>query len=735
MNHQLSSHLVRLLFEIKQVFSQGRREFMIASWIAICVLILRSVGLLQSLELATLDEFFRLRPYELPNERITIVGIDENSVRQAGSWPIPDEIIAQMLFKLNEYKPRVIGLDIYRDLPVQSGHKQLINAYESIPNLIGIELLASNKKESVLPPSVLNQRNQVGFNNVLYDIDGKIRRSLLYSHINNQAHESFALKSALLYLKSEGIKPQTDTEHPQYLRLGKAVFTRFESNNGGYVGADARGYQILSNFPKPLCNSSSAEFCGYRYVSLVDVLDNKVSEEWIRDRIILIGSTAPSLQDFLFIPYSSRFLDTSAAKPVTGVQLQAYFIDELISAALQGRPLIKVWPNLIEGLWIFLWSFIGMVIVWRIRKPTKSIFILLLTGVALSLSVYLAFLGGWWIPIIPAWLNFGSSAVAITFYITYVQEELKRSKDFLHQIINTISDPIFVKNQQHHWIVLNQAYCQFIGHPHNLLIEKLDYDFFPQHEADIFRKQDNTVFQTQQPQENEEEFTDANGKTHLIATKRSLHKDAAGNSFLVGIIRDITQRKQMEEELKRTAADLFHSNYQLKLQENYLRQLAYYDSLTGLANRKFFIEQLNESLNWSENNNLILGLLFIDLDGFKSVNDTLGHEMGDRLLVIIAQRLNNSLRTSDTVSRLSGDEFTVILRAISNFQVAATVAEKLLSVITEPIILDNHTTTVSASIGISIYPINSQNSEDLIKQADLAMYEAKRLGKNRYEFA
>jgi diguanylate cyclase (GGDEF)-like protein/PAS domain S-box-containing protein len=415
--------------------------------------------------------------------------------------------------------------------------------------------------------------------------------------------------------------------------------------------------------------------------------------------------------------------------------LQAYFISELISAALEGRPLLKVWSDFSESLWIVIWSLFGSVIISRIKQPINSIFIFLLSVLVLIITVYIAFLFGWWIPIVPAMLTFCSSAIAMTFYIAYIQEELKRSQEFLHQVINTISDPIFVKNEKYQWIVLNEAYCQFIGYPYNLLMEKSDYDLFPQHQADVFREQDNQVFQTQQTQENEEEFTDAYGKIHLIATKRSLHKDAAGNLFLVGVIRDITQRKQMEEELKRTADDLFRSNHELKLQEVQLRQLAYHDPLTGLYNRKFFHEQLSESFNWSQTHNFMLGLLFIDLDGFKKINDTLGHDMGDRLLVIIAQRLNNALRASDTISRLGGDEFTVILRAITNKQVAATVAEKLLSVITEPIILNGHITIISASIGISIYPINSENSETLITQADTAMYRAKNLGKNRYEFA
>ncbi|MEH1805338.1 CHASE2 domain-containing protein [Nostoc sp.] len=734
MNQQLGKRFVKLIFGLKQSLSRGHRELITAASVAVCVLLLHSIGLLQSLELAALDQFFRLRPNEPPEDRITIVVIDETYLNEVGSWPIPDAKIALLLQKLNAHKPRAIGLDIYRNLPVEPGNQELRNAYKSMPNLIGIELLANdnNKNFSVSPPLGLN-RDQVGFNNVLYDLDGKVRRSLLYWHVKTEAHESFALKLALLYLKSKGITPTKAKSNPEYLQLGKAAFTRFEANDGAYVGADARGYQILSNFPKLKCQSSSGEFCSFRQVSMRDVLADKVKANLIKDRIILIGSTAPSLQDFVFIPYSSSVMST--AKPVPGIQLQAYFISELISAAVDGRPLLKVWPDLVEYLWVFVWSYLGAVTIWRIRHATRSLFCILVSCFVLTVSAYLAFLYGWWIPLIPSLVCFGTSAIWMTSHIAHIQEEWKRSKEFLHHVINTIPDPIFVKNEQHQWIVLNEAYCRFIGYPNKLLIEKSDYDFFPKHEADVFRQQDDLVFRTQQAQEHEEEFTNADGQTHQIATKRSLHKDSAGNFFLVGVIRDITQRKLMEEQLKRTAAELFRSNNELKLKEDHLRYLAYHDPLTGLSNRKFFAEQLYESLHWAQHNNLLLGLLFIDLDGFKQVNDTLGHETGDRLLMTIAERLSNSLRASDTVSRLGGDEFTVILRAIPNVQIAAKVAEKILSSITKPIVLDGYTIRVSASIGISVYPYNSQDSETLMKQADTAMYRAKRLGKNRYEFA
>ncbi|MCL6753632.1 CHASE2 domain-containing protein [Nostoc sp. CCCryo 231-06] len=733
MNQQLGKHFVKLIFGLKQSLGRGHRELITAASIAVCVLVLHSIGLLQSLELAALDQFFRLRPNEPPEQRITIVVIDEAYLNEVGLWPIPDTKIAQLLEKLNVHKPRAIGLDIYRNLPVEPGNKELRKAYKSMPNLIGIKLLTSDKNLNVLPPLELDQQDQVGFNNVLYDLDGKVRRSLLYWHVNNQVHESFALKLALLYLNSKNITPTKAKNNPEYLQLGKAVFTRFQANDGAYVGADDKGYQILSNFPKPKCQSSSRESCSFRQVSMKDVLADKVGENFIKDRIILIGSTAPSLNDFVFIPYSSSLMGT--AKPVPGIQLQAYFISELISAALQGRTLLKVWPDLLEDLWIFIWSYLGTVTTWRIRDATKNLFSILVCCLVLTLSAYLAFLYGWWIPLIPSLLSFGSSAIWMTSHIAHIQEEWKRSKEFLHHVINTIPDPIFVKNEQHQWIVLNEAYCRFIGHPNKLLIEKSDYDFFPKHEADVFRQQDDLVFRTQKPQEHEEEFTNADGQTHQIATKRSLHKDSAGNFFLVGVIRDITQRKLMEEQLKRTAAELLCSNKELKLKEDHLRHLAYHDPLTGLSNRKFFAEQLCESLHWAQHNNLLLGVLFIDLDGFKQINDTLGHEAGDRLLTTIAGRLSNSLRSSDTVSRLGGDEFTVILRAIPNVQIAAKIAAQILTSISKPVVLDGYAIRVSASIGISVYPYNSQDSETLMKQADAAMYRAKHQGKNRYEFA
>lgn len=723
MNQQPAISPQRLSLKFRQLLSRRSRVWITSVSIATCLLLLRSVGLLQSLELAALDQFFRLLPAEPRDERILIVAVGEADLRQVGQWPLPDATVAKLVRKLSISKPRAIGLDIYRDLPVQPGHRELIEAYQAIPNLIGVEQFHKQSGSNVSPPTALSQLNRVGFNNIILDTDGKVRRGLLYWKTPTKVQESFDLKLALMHLQAEGISPQAASDNLQDLQLGKSVFHRFEPNDGGYVGADAGGYQILSNFRRPPTS--------FHQVSMTDVLAGRIPAHEIRDRIVLIGSTASSLKDFFYTSANGNLLQ-EAAQPISGVELHANFISQIISAAHSERPLIHVWPNLWEDLWIFFWAVVGATLSWRWHSPCQAALSIALAAFALIGSSYFALLIGWWLPVVPPLLVLLGSALVVTVYIAQLQEEFKRSKEFLQQVINTIPDPVFVKNKEHQWIVLNEAYCKLIGHPLEALIDKSDYDFFAKQEAEVFRQQDELVFHSGVAMEHEEELTDAGGATHLIATKRSLHKDTAGNLFLVGVIRDITERKRLEEELKRTTAELVQYNNELQLSEQRLRYLAHHDTLTGLPNRQSFQDHLNQALAWAQNHQALVGLLFIDLDGFKQVNDSLGHDWGDRLLIAVAQRLYRCLRHSDIVSRLGGDEFTVILPVILEVTVAVRVAEKILTTLSQTFILEGQSFSITASIGISVYPIHGHSGDSLVKQADTAMYRAKQLGKNRY---
>ncbi len=710
---------------LKQSIWQERRVLITSSAVAGCMIILRLTGVLQSSELGALDQLFRLRPPESVDRRVVIVAITELDIKQAGSWPISDAVMAKLLRKINALKPAAIGLDIYRDLPQNPGHAELLQTAKAIPNLVGIERLKfKTESNSIVSHPFFLSQQKTGFNNFPLDVDAKVRRSFLYWHVNGKARQSFALKVALAYLQHEGITPEAAASNPKYLQLNRSMFRRFEGNDGGYVQTEDAEYQVLANFFSP---------DKFRTVSMSDVMADKVPPDLMRDRVVLIGSKASSYGDLFYTPYSDSFLNS--AQPFYGVELHANFISQILSAAIDGRPLINVLPKPVEDLWILVWSCCGASISWRLRSPRKSAVGIIVAGLALAGSCYLSFIFfGDWIPLIPPLLVMVGSAAVITSHLAYQQEELKRSQEFLQKVINTIADPIFVKDKEHRWMILNQAYCKFIGYPLEALIQKTDYDFLPQHEADNFWQQDELLVQTGIEQENEEEFTDARGKTHLIATKRSLHQDAAGNVFLVGVIRDITERKQMEEQLKRTTEELTRANTELQLSGEQLRHLAYHDSLTGLPNRQLFNERLAESVETARNNNQLVALLYLDLDGFKLINDTLGHEIGDQLLKIVAQRLKGCLRGSDTVSRLGGDEFTVILPGIRQVDGAAIVAEKILASLSTPFELEKNPVTVTVSIGISVYPLNSETADALIKNADDAMYSAKQLGRNRYEF-
>jgi diguanylate cyclase (GGDEF)-like protein/PAS domain S-box-containing protein len=736
---------VNLSCRLKQWVQQEQAVLKSSACVISLIILLRFLGLLQAAELAAFDQLFHLRPPEPIDPRITIVEIREQDIQQAGQWPISDHLMAQLLQKLDHYQPRAIGLDLYRNLPVPPGHNELIEAYKTIPNLIGIEKLPNPMDAEgnlgVASPVVLAQHQQVGFNDVVVDNDGLVRRSLLYSHVQGKAHQSFALKLALTYLQADKITPQSATLNPNYLQLGRTVFRPLQASDGGYVRADSRGYQVLVNFRRP---------GSFHTISMADILNEQVESSWLRDRIVLIGSTAPSLQDFFYTPYSKS--PWGVAQPLSGVELNANFISQILNSVLGRRVLIHVWPNPVEWLWICTWTWLGAALTWpmqwrrRFAPQQQSVqnskalsrwasLTLLLASMGLGGMSYLAFFMGWWLPFVPALLGLLGSAIAITSHLAHIKEELKRSKEFLQTVINTIPDPVFVKDKNHRSIILNEAYCQLLGYPLETLMEKSDYEIFSSHQADVFWVQDELVFQTGESQETENELTDAFGTTHLIATKKSLHKDAASNLFLVGVMRDITARKQAEEELRQTAVNLSRSNHELKRSEDQLRYLAYHDPLTGLANRKQFHERLSQSLEWARKNEQGIALMYLDLDGFKQVNDILGHDIGDQLLKVVAQRLLGNLRSTDIVSRLGGDEFTVILSDIPKTEYAAKVAEKILEALSQVFVLEGHNVSVTASIGISIYPLDGEEENALIKSADVAMYRSKHQGRNQLCFA
>ncbi|MBE9129075.1 MULTISPECIES: CHASE2 domain-containing protein [unclassified Coleofasciculus] len=430
--------------QLRRKIWEGRGIWTIAPGVTGVILALRLFGWLQPWEWATFDQYFRWRPLEPTDERLVIVGINEADIKQIGQWPLPDDVLAQLIEKIKAQNPKAIGLDLYRDLPVQPGSSALVNVFETTPNLIGIEKIQEqDPSASVPPPPVLNQLDQVGFNNQVVDVDGKLRRALLYMTKNEQPTISFSLRLALIYLQDYNIYPQPSENNSAIFNLGKGTLRPFTFNDGGYINGDDGGYQILLNYRSPAGS--------FRRVSLTEVLANRIPKDLMRDRIVLIGATATSLNDFFYTPYSGNEIATQERTP--GVEVQANIISHLLSSALDGRPGIKTWSEPIEGLWIFLWSFTGATLCWVLRDaegvakllPRWTVISLVLALSGLVGSSYLAFLiGGWWIPVIPSALALLGAATATTGYIANVEREERQtvmnlfSRHVTQQIAETI---------------------------------------------------------------------------------------------------------------------------------------------------------------------------------------------------------------------------------------------------------------------------------------------------------
>ena len=168
--------------------------------------------------------------------------------------------------------------------------------------------------------------------------------------------------------------------------------------------------------------------------------------------------------------------------------------------------------------------------------------------------------------------------------------------------------------------------------------------------------------------------------------------------------------------------------------EQGISYLAQYDSLTGLANRALFRERLNRAMVRADRNKKIVALMFIDLDRFKNINDSMGHDVGDQLLVEIGNRLKECTREDDTIARQGGDEFTIILEDIAHIGDVSVVANKILNAMIEPVNVNGFELFVTPSIGITLYPIDDIHAKDLLRNADAAMYKAKDSGRNCFRF-
>ncbi len=421
--------------KLRQQIKQGWKIWGMMFCISAVVIAVKSIGVLQLLEWAALDQFFRLRPFESTESRIAIVAIGESDISQLGRWPLSDELLAQLLEKIKQQQPTVIGLDLYRNLPVPPGNSKLIEVFASTPNAIGVEKVVGNiDNPPVAPPPKLSELGQVAAIDLVVDADGKIRRSLLsLKDPQGQVVMSLGAKLALTYLDARGITLKQINAESGQLQLGRAKFVPLSANQGGYVGADTGGYQILANFRKFRD--------GFPTVSITNVLAGRVSKNFFRGKIVLIGSTAQSSKDLFYTPFSQN-----PGSTMPGVQIHANAASQILSAALDGRPLLKPCPEPLQWLWILVWSGIGTILGRFLRSSMRKILSFILTSSVIFGSAYLLFLGGWWIIVVSPLLALVGSAIISNGYLLW--EKLKLSNQRLEEYSLTLEVKVAERTQE-----------------------------------------------------------------------------------------------------------------------------------------------------------------------------------------------------------------------------------------------------------------------------------------------
>lgn len=409
--------------------------------IIILVCIARMGGLLEGVELRTLDLFLRWRPSETTDERITILEITDADIQALGTYPVPDDELTRLLIELRTYNPRVIGLDIFRDIPVinpfqkdteiaRNSNRDLIKLLKDSPDIIVTDKILNSPVSA--PPGV--PQESVGFADALLDRDGFVRRSLLAapSPVDQGYRFSLTIQLASRYLAAERLKLDNGIRDPIAMRFGTTELFRLSSDSGGYANQDTGGN------PVTLINFRNGEQ-PFNKISLSEFMSGEVPEDWLTDRIVLIGMTAASTKDYL----NSAAIASSNPGLVPGVEVQAHAVSQIISAVLDKRPILKTWSTPCEYFWIIVGGLLGTSLIHIQKSIPLSIGIFMTLGISLAIGGYSLIFAGLWIPVCPIWIAYCLNGSSTLLYRIYQHEQgwrirLDERQRIIKQSYNTI---------------------------------------------------------------------------------------------------------------------------------------------------------------------------------------------------------------------------------------------------------------------------------------------------------
>lgn len=375
---------------------------------AIGVALLQIGGMLQSLELSVFDWMLLHRPAQTIDKRIVVIGETEADIRRYGH-PLSDQVLADALSALENAQARVIGVDKYRDVSVAPGKEALDRLLTEHANIVWIFFSGNAPQDFIPAPAVLKANpERIGFNDIVEDADGVARRGLLFLDSGQNTYYAFPLLLAIHYLAAEQIYAQSDDQG--YLNLNGVSLPPLAQNFGAYCGVDARGYQIMRDYPG-LPGS-------FEFYTLSQLLDGEVPEEALRDKLVLIGGTAPSLLDYRLLPNEIRRY---------GVEQHAYFSSQLLNSALNGRPPLRTWPAWLEYSVLLVTALVGAFTGWKRGGLVK---LLLLSSGELAALLGFGFIllqQGLWTPQVSPLLGwFAALALSVAYFSSQIRAERRQ---------------------------------------------------------------------------------------------------------------------------------------------------------------------------------------------------------------------------------------------------------------------------------------------------------------------
>ena len=374
---------------------------LLTAFVTLIVLGVRQFGGLQGLELLAYDWMTNFKSKNETDSRLLIVEITDKDIESQNSWPITDETIAQLLKNIQQHQPKVIGFDLYREVAYPPGTKLLRQELQK-DNVVAIQLLGNGDNSVSAPPGV--KPEQIGFNDIVIDVeDDVLRRNLMYVQLGKKEEEKmygFSLRLSLKYLAERNLLFQV---HDDSLQIGNVVFPDLKANSGGYQlkSSETAGWQTLINYRSPNIAQK---------VTLSAVLAGKVPANLIKDKIVLIGTTAPSIKDIHSTPYKG------AKGYMPGVMAHAQMVSQILNVVLDDGSLFWFWSEWLEKIWIWGWALLGAAIAWRLRHPLAIATVGIVSIGGLWGICFVTFTFSGWIPFVPPAITLAITAASVLGY-------------------------------------------------------------------------------------------------------------------------------------------------------------------------------------------------------------------------------------------------------------------------------------------------------------------------------